>query len=168
MLNVCMTDVVNCWGLGDVHFGSVSGASIAYTLKYMMKDSQIPKHDKDDRTREFRKMSKGLGLNYLSEEVRKYHHSRPNDLFVRNLQGHIVAMPRVYRERLFTEAQQRVQNKNAETLNLEIQAKALQDHEKRLKKGTTTTPILEDYERQNSEYKNRKAIQHANSKRGDQ
>lgn len=46
--------------IGKVHFGSVTGASVGYTLKYMMKPCRIPMHARDDRVKEFAIMSKDL------------------------------------------------------------------------------------------------------------
>lgn len=162
-----MKDILLTWNMGDVHFGSVSAASIAYTLKYMMKDSQIPKHSKDDRLKEFRKMSKGLGANYLTDAVYKFHNQRPNDLFIPLLSGHVIAIPRYYRLRLFSDQIQKDQNRAVEALMLQIQSRLSEEQEQKFKKGSVTTPILEDYERQQSEYRNQKAIKLANDKRCD-
>lgn len=46
--------------LGQVHYGTVSGASVGYTLKYLQKRKRIPEHGRDDREKEFALMSKGL------------------------------------------------------------------------------------------------------------
>lgn len=167
MLNVVMKDVLLTWEKGDVHFGGVTPASIAYTLKYMMKDSQIPKHSKDDRVKEFRKMSKGLGANYLSDAIYKFHNERPNDLFIPLVSGHVIALPRYYRLRLFSDKVQKNQIRDVEAIMSEIQARKCEKHEQKVKKGSTNVTILEDYERQQSEYRNTKAIKLARNKRGD-
>lgn len=55
----CKIELVQpTWQLGHVHYGEVTGASVGYTLKYVMKDGKIPKFKGDDRTPEFRLMSK--------------------------------------------------------------------------------------------------------------
>lgn len=46
------------WPLGQCHVGTVTGASIGYTLKYISKPAKIPLHQRDDRQREFSLMSK--------------------------------------------------------------------------------------------------------------
>lgn len=51
--------VQSAWSLGQVHYGSVTGASIGYCLKYMAKKGRIPMHLNDDRQKEFALMSKG-------------------------------------------------------------------------------------------------------------
>lgn len=60
LFNADINTISPSWEKGSVHFGSVSGASIGYTLKYMSKPSRIPMHVKDDRIKEFSLMSKNL------------------------------------------------------------------------------------------------------------
>lgn len=50
----------------------------------------------------------------------------------------------------------------------QVRARLEEEHEQKLKKGSTKVPILEDYERIQSDYRNAKAIKLANKKRGDQ
>lgn len=44
--------------IGNIHYGSVTGASVGYTLKYMNKPKRKPQHQRDDRLPEFALMSK--------------------------------------------------------------------------------------------------------------
>lgn len=69
------------WGLGDVHFGKVSEASVGYTLKYLHKPPTLKKkHSRDDRTPEFQLMSKELGKKYLGEfRYEKYPYCNRNE-----------------------------------------------------------------------------------------
>lgn len=104
MFNTNEENIVSAWSLdgipiGGVYFGKVSGASVAYTLKYMMKQGKIPLHPNDDRVPEFRKMSKGLGANYLTPEIVRYHKKGEN-LFV-STEDIKIAMPRYYKERIW-------------------------------------------------------------------
>lgn len=62
-----------CWQLGNVHYGVVSAASVGYTLKYMSKPQKGALHANDDRVPEFSLMSKGIGENYLTPEMVKWH-----------------------------------------------------------------------------------------------
>lgn len=89
--------------IGDVHVGAVTGDSIAYCMKYIDKRGIIPSHDRDDRVPEFSMMSKGLGANYLTDAVVKYHNSDISRLYLTNPGGHRIAMPRYYRDRVFSE-----------------------------------------------------------------
>jgi len=53
--------------LGGVHYGTVTGASVGYTLKYVSKEKRVPAHSNDDRQPEFCLVSKGIGLNFLRQ-----------------------------------------------------------------------------------------------------
>lgn len=95
----------DAWSLGgvpfgQVHVGNVSGNSVAYTMKYIDKSTWSAKHARDDREPEFALMSKGLGSNYLTEDVKQWHLNDLRRLYcVRD--GRKVALPRYYRERIF-------------------------------------------------------------------
>lgn len=116
------------WNKGAVHYGDVNGASIGYTLKYMIKDGKIPMHRNDDRLREFGRMSKGLGLSYLTPEVITYH-TKKTALLERScciIDGKKVSMPRYYKEKLYNEQQKLILQNNAK----ELQKKLDKDREK--------------------------------------
>lgn len=96
--------------LGTIDIGEVSGASIAYTCKYISKPKRIPAFARDDRMREFSLMSKGLGLSYLTPHAVLYHTGDLSNNFVR-MGIYKVPMPRVFRDRLlddFAKRDQRV------------------------------------------------------------
>lgn len=112
LFNVVSPSLIEkAWNLGAIHYGEVSGASVGYTLKYMSKRKRIPMHRNDDRLQEFSLMSKGLGLGYIDEEMKRYHQE---DIFDRNCLalegGKKIAMPRYYKERIFSESQIMQQN----------------------------------------------------------
>lgn len=90
--------------LGFCHYGQVTDDSIAYTAKYMAKESRIPMHDADDRLPEFSLMSKRLGANYLTPAVIQYHKEGFKS-FLMMPGGATHAMPRYYRDRIFSEAE---------------------------------------------------------------
>lgn len=46
------------WDKGQIHYGTVTPASIGYSLKYISKPKKFPKHSNDDRLRECALMSK--------------------------------------------------------------------------------------------------------------
>lgn len=90
------------WQLGNIHYGTVEGASIGYTLKYMSKKRKIPMHQNDDRTPEFALMSKGLGASYITLKMQKWHFKDINNrLYCQTLDGKKIAMPRYYKEKIF-------------------------------------------------------------------
>jgi len=90
--------------IGTVFIGSVTEASIGYTLKYMCKGGKIPQHKNDDRQKEFSLMSKGLGSNYLTEQMIKWH---KNDLtkrmYIPMQDNKKIAMPRYYKDKIYNE-----------------------------------------------------------------
>lgn len=92
--------------LGDIHIGDTTDASIGYTLKYISKPGQIPQHKNDDRLPEFSLMSKGLGKNYLTPQMKKWH---KKDLLNRAycaLPGDKkIKMPRYYKQQIYNDLQ---------------------------------------------------------------
>lgn len=107
------------WGLGSMHVGSVSGNSIAYTMKYIDKHYKKRLHARDDREFEFPLMSKGLGKNYLSDEIVKYHQSDISRLFLTKEGGFKIAMPRYYKEKIYTDDQRKAQAAIADQISRE-------------------------------------------------
>jgi hypothetical protein len=104
-------DVNFAWNLGDVHVGSVSGSSIAYCVKYIDKDKVIPQHVRDDRIKEFSLMSKGIGKNYMTDAIKQYHKNDLSRNYVTDDNGNIVAMPRYYRNHIYTEREKEQQRR---------------------------------------------------------
>lgn len=90
--------------LGHVHVGSVTGASVGYTLKYISKVSQVPKFDGDLRLPEFRLMSKGLGKSYLTDAVIAYHNADLGGRLHVVADGKKVTMCRYYKDRIYDDA----------------------------------------------------------------
>lgn len=90
--------------IGTIYIGDVSDASIGYTLKYMTKESKIPMHQNDDRKKEFSLMSKGLGANYLTKKMIKWHKADlEKRMYVPLKDGKKIAMPRYYKDKIYTE-----------------------------------------------------------------
>lgn len=119
--------ITKSWTHGFVHIGTVTGASIAYTLKYMHKPKYKFTGD-DDRIPEFQLQSKGLGINYITPQVIKYHQSDLSRLYVTALGGQKYPMPRYFRNIIFTEAQRKQQARNAQTLQIELLHKSQTAH----------------------------------------
>lgn len=114
--------------LGAVHIGNVSGDSVAYTLKYIDKESFRQKrfrHSRDDRDREFPLMSKGLGKGYIEDaQIQAYHRADLSRNYVSRSGNHRVAMPRYYRQKLYNASELEAQR---EHINNSIQAKEQYD-----------------------------------------
>ncbi|QCS37351.1 replication initiation protein [Tortoise microvirus 90] len=135
------------WTLGDIHIGDVSGASVAYTTKYMHKGKMIPVHSNDDRIPEFSLMSKKLGANYLTPQMVAYHQADLTRNYVTLEGGVKVAMPRYYREKIYSEEQRNLQNLH----NEKLAKSALADAEESYHRRTGTS----DFER--ADFEARKA-----------
>jgi hypothetical protein len=95
---------LNNHAIGTYHIGNVSDASIGYTLKYMSKKSQIPQHKNDDRKKEFSVMSKGLGSNYLTNNMINWHKNILEErMYIPIKDGKKIAMPRYYKDKMYNE-----------------------------------------------------------------
>lgn len=108
LFNHDVTTIQRAWKMGSTHYGTVTGASVGYTLKYLSKKSQIPQHKNDDRQPEFSLMSKGLGDNYLTPQMKKWHTSDNNNRMYCNLtDGKKISMPRYYKDKIYTDEQRK-------------------------------------------------------------
>lgn len=88
--------------IGTVYFGTVTEASVGYTLKYMMKEPGKKKHSRDDRQPEFRLMSKSLGANYLSANMVAWHlDDLENRMYCNIPGGKKISMPRYYKQKIY-------------------------------------------------------------------
>lgn len=75
----------------------------------------------DDRIREFSLMSKGLGVNYVTPAMKKYHQQTMTGLHI-HPGGRIQSLPRYYRERIFTSEERAIlaaQGKEYHELNIQ-------------------------------------------------
>ncbi len=123
--------------LGQIYIGEVNEASIGYTLKYMTKKGKIPMHHKDDRLKEFSLMSKGLGSNYLSDNMVKWHKNDIENRMYCNLKDNKkIAMPRYYKDKIYSEFD-KVRISNHIKTKLEEEDKKLQEEY-----GDTLSKIL--------------------------
>lgn len=98
--------IFHAWSLdgkaiGQVQIGTVTGDSIAYTMKYIDNSTWKMKHGRDDRVPEFAVMSKGLGDNYVTPAIIDYHHDDYSRLYLTVPGGFRVAMPKYYKDRIY-------------------------------------------------------------------
>lgn len=111
LFNAGAFEITKAWSLdgrslGDVHFGTVTAASVGYSLKYISKPKRIPMHARDDRLREFQLTSKGLGSNYLNAQVTEWHTQDLTNRMYLNIEGgKKIAMPRYYKDKIYDEHQ---------------------------------------------------------------
>jgi len=108
---------------GTIYIGQVNEASIGYTLKYMQKPGKIPMHRNDDRVKEFSLMSKGLGANYITDNMSKWHkNDLLNRMYVPMMDGKKIAMPRYYKDKIYSETQKLQINNHLKTVISEADA----------------------------------------------
>jgi hypothetical protein len=109
---------------GTIYIGEVNEASIGYTLKYMQKPGKIPKHQNDDRQKEFSLMSKGLGQNYVTDAMIKWHkNDLVNRMYVPIKDGKKIAMPRYYKDKMYSETQKLLINNHLKIVMNEAEVK---------------------------------------------
>lgn len=109
LFNCHISTVQTAWrfegrDIGECHYGDVNGASVGYTLKYISKGRRFHDSDSDDRQPEFALMSKRIGSQYLTDSMTKWHKSDINNrMYVQLKDGRRVAMPRYFKDKLYTE-----------------------------------------------------------------
>lgn len=114
---------------GYIDYGTVTGASIGYTLKYMCKPPKVPVHQRDDRVPEFSLMSKGLGNNYITPAMVKWHKKDlENRMYIVIEDGKKISMPRYFKDKIYSD-RERLQIKwHAIVKNQEIAEKKEQEY----------------------------------------
>lgn len=111
------------WKYGFTHVGEVTDASIYYTLKYCLKNLNTDK-EKIDRLPEKALISKKLGIGYLTPQMQKYHRNDVSRSMT--LAGNKkIALPRYYRDKIFTDAQKALRAKLMEPIIKEKYEKTL-------------------------------------------
>lgn len=109
VFNATAEELERSWPHGFMHFGTVTGASIGYCLKYISKGTRIPMYKGDDRLPEFSVMSQGIGAGYLTDAMIKYHKADPvNRACIQIEDGKLTSMPRYYKERIFNVSEFRI------------------------------------------------------------
>lgn len=110
MYNIDCVSLMANWTFGFVHFVNVTDATLYYTLKYVTKSTFKMVDEDDDRVPEKALISKGLGLNFLTDNIIKYYHDDPFR-GVTLLGNKKLSLPRYYRDKIFDESQKKLRNK---------------------------------------------------------
>lgn len=92
------------WGKGKIQVDQCNIQRIEYTLKYMMKSPKEKK--KINQQKEVSFMSKGIGLAAVDKDFLKHIRSPEGNKLITD-RGHSIGVPRYYRKRFITEAQQK-------------------------------------------------------------
>nr|WAE43931.1 MAG: replication initiator protein [Microviridae sp.] len=104
LFNAMVDPILMSWTLGEMKFGTVNESSVGYTLKYISKTARVPQYQGDDRLPEFSHFSKGLGANYLTDNMKAWHRAdMENRMYVNVIGGKVAAMPRYYKLRIYSD-----------------------------------------------------------------
>jgi len=121
------------WQNGEVHYGKVEGASVGYCLKYISKEGKIPMHRNDDRIPQFSLMSKGLGLQYITEEMKEWHLADLTGRMYCNLEdGKKISMPRYYKDKIYHPTQRKAISYHSRKESVEMDEKNRRMHRSNL------------------------------------
>lgn len=102
LFNADVDKIQKCWKYGEIYYGSVSDLSVGYCLKYISKEKKIPVHGRDDRVPEFALMSKGIGSNYLTPAMVRWHlMDIENRMYCNLLDGKKCTMSRYYKDKIY-------------------------------------------------------------------
>jgi len=104
MLN-CDDDklISQTWGNGFTSISKITTGRIRYTLKYITKKSN--KLDPSQQ-KEFSLMSKGLGSNYLTDNMKQFHRENLyTNSYTLTKEGYKIPIPKYYKEKIFDDEQ---------------------------------------------------------------
>lgn len=96
-IDSCYATVLSSWGLGMVHVGQCSDASIRYVTKYMINEDS----DFEEVEPTFSLISKGLGKSYV-DRMADWHSADLSRFYV-PIEGVKYSMPRYYQEKVYSE-----------------------------------------------------------------
>lgn len=111
------------WPYGHITIGQVSAASIGYVLEYISKQARIPVHKNDDRLKERSVMSKGLGEKYLKTGRQWHRKNLLNRYYLPIEDGKRIALPRYYKDRLYSKTERIYIGKQKQIIPLEMTEK---------------------------------------------
>lgn len=103
------------WTHGKVDIKPCNVATMTYTVSYFFKGGFKPLDDSDDRQPNIQMQSQGLGINYI-DRMEEFHQDRL-DSTVTHPNGYLMAMPRYYRDRIFSDEQKYELNRIAALVN---------------------------------------------------
>lgn len=94
--------IAKCWQFGFITISDINGARINYVTGYCLKKFNVDWSDLPDRLNpdKCRLISKGLGVGYLSDRIKKYH--KDGLVTQYSLAGQYgSSLPRYYKEKIF-------------------------------------------------------------------
>lgn len=115
------------WEKGFAHIGDLNPASIRYLTKYLI--NRVGEYETKEKPFALMSRRPGIGNNYLSKTGQ--YHKKLDKTTVRNDQGQTMAMPRYYREKIFSPIQRAVQTKKQQNEALVEEQRQYNDYKKR-------------------------------------
>ncbi len=104
------------WGHGHTMLTHSNALTINYVVGYINKGNFERNGPNDDRLKEFSLMSKKMGMNYLTPKMIEYYRQRQIACIVHE-DGHILSMPRYYKQQIFTKKELKKINDEYQELN---------------------------------------------------
>lgn len=143
LFNASVELIQNAWGItdrltletehiGQVHYGDQRGvceASIGYCFKYLQKQNR--RYWKGElRQPTFSVCSKGLGIEYLTEQTCEWHAADvENRMYIQLQDGKKISMPRYYKDKIFFDGERSAAAKKMID-KLMYDASKIKDHRK--------------------------------------
>lgn len=107
--------IKDTWSFGICQVLPVHGAQ-GYVTKYILKFD-----DREHLVKPFSLISHGLGIDYLSQKVIRYHHENLVSYAVKP-GGFRISLPRYYKDKIFSEYERLILKKRADLHRLELEA----------------------------------------------
>lgn len=135
-------DLEKIWHRGHIQFGSLTMASAMYTLKYIIQPKNV---DRVKRERPRAQFSKGIGLAYMDNAAYNYHNDDENNptMFV-YLDGRKVALPKYYKDKIFTKYQLREEALKTRDQSITESAKQIREAMKKVRGKKTIVARLKE------------------------
>lgn len=150
LFNADVNTIQTAWDKGEFFVGTLTDASVGYTLGYISKKPRIPEYTGDYRQKEFSLMSKRMGLDYLKPNMIKWHHADfMNRYYIPLLDGKKIAFPRYYKEKIYSQEQREQIGINLQNV-LEKKYQEL-SHEQKLEQLKKQTQRSQWIKRKNTE-----------------
>lgn len=128
-------DLANYWRMGSIHFGTITMQSAMYTLKYIIQPKVKQEAFFDplgnlegvlEKTRA--QFSRGIGIEYLNNGVYEWHSDdRDNPKYFSYINEQKVALPRYYRDKMFTKWQNDLNRETILEESMTKKARAMRD-----------------------------------------
>lgn len=104
------------WGHGHTMLTHSNALTINYVVGYINKGTFERSSVHDDRLKEFSLMSKKMGMNYLTPQMIEYYKQRQVACIIHE-DGHILSMPRYYKQKIFTKKELKIINDEYQKIN---------------------------------------------------